>query len=419
MARQTTPLTVKEINAAKPKDKEYKLFDGGGLYLSITPKGQKWWRMKYRFDGKEKRISLGVYPDVPLADKFLTDENGKDIKVFGARSKRELIKAKIAEGIDPGLERKEQKEEVKAEEVKASNTFEVVARAYLNKRNELNEDYMIRLERAFKNDVFKFIGKKPITEIMPKDIIEIVKRVQDRGAVESAHRLFTQISKVFKYAVSNQMVDRNPCSEMEKKEILKSHTRRHYPTITNATEIKNLLLSIDEYTGDYAVKMALRLAPYIFVRPSNLRFAQWQEIDFEKKIWVIPADKMKTKKEHIIPLTDTTLAIFQEMYKYSADAKYIFHSLRSTSSPMSDATLNNALRRMGYSKEEIVVHGFRAMFSTITHEKSDFDHQVIETQLAHSVGSKVSQAYNRAMYLDERKELMQWWSYYLDGIKNN
>jgi integrase len=360
--------------------------------------------LKYRFEGKEKVLSLGKYPEVSLAD---------------VRKKREDIKAKVASGIDTAANKKAKKKELASEILKNKNTFEHVSTAYLEKRNELNEAYKIRLERSFKNDVFKFIGNDPIEDIKPKQIIDIVKRVEERGAVESAHRLFTQISKVFKYAVSNQIVERNPCSEMDKGEILKSHTRKNYPTITDPKEIKLLLKAIDEFTGHYTTKMALKLAPYVFVRPFNLRHAEWNEIDLDARLWRIPAEKMKTKKEQIVPLTDTTVSIFQEMKVFSGNAKYIFHSLRSVVSPMSDATLNNALRRMGYSKDEMVTHSFRAMFSTIAHEKSDFKHEVIETQLAHTVGTDVSRAYNRALYLAERKELMYWWSDYLDGVKNS
>ena len=404
MARMTKPLTATEIKTVKPKEKDFKLFDGGGLYLLVKKTGGKLWRFKYRFEGKEKVIAIGVYPEVSLAD---------------ARKKRESFKADVANGIDVVLREKQNKQAIKDKIVKDENIFENITNEYLDKRNELNEAYKVRLGRAFKNDVFPYVGKIPIQDIVPKQIINIVKRVESRGAVESAHRLFTQISKVYKYAVSNQFVDRNPCSEMDKNEILKSHTKNHYPTITDPEEIRNLLAAIDEYSGDYIVKMALKIAPYVFVRPANIRFAQWEEIDFDSKLWKIPAEKMKTKKEHIVPLTDTVLDMFKELYQFSATAKYIFPSLRSTTSPLSDAALNNALRRLGFSKNELVIHGYRAMFSTIAHELSSFDHAVIEGQLAHSIGSKVSQAYNRALYLDERKELMQWWSDWLDSIKSS
>jgi hypothetical protein len=247
MARKVTPLTAIEIKNAKPKEKEYKLSDGNGLFLLVKPSGGKLWRLKYRFSGKEKVIALGKYPGVSLAD---------------ARKDRERLRSNIATGLDPASERKEEKNRALIQESKKINHFEDVAIAYLEKRHELNESYLVRLERAFKNDVFPFLKGKPLDKITPRNIIDIVKRVEGRGAIESAHRLFTQMNKVFKYAVSNQILSRNPCSEMDKGEILKSHTRKNYPTITNHNEIKNLLLSIDEYTGDHTVKMALKLAPY-------------------------------------------------------------------------------------------------------------------------------------------------------------
>jgi len=404
MPVQAKPLTPLKVSKARYEGKQKKLFDGDGLFLLVT-KSSKLWRMKYYFDGKENTYSLGKY-------------DGEHNNIDHARAERKRLKGLIANGINPNEARKEAKEQKQAEELRTQNTYEKIAKAYLEKRHELNEAYLIRLQRAFENDVIPFIGKKPIDEVTPKEIIEIVKRVQQRGAIESAHRLFTQISKVFKYAVSNQLCTRNPCADMDKNEVLKSFTRKNYPTITDPKQIGVLLNLIEEYSGDYTTRMALKIAPLVFLRPFNLRHAEWSEIDFEDCLWRIPAEKMKTKKEHIVPLSEQMLAIFQEMQTFSGDAKYIFHSLRSKFSPMSDATLNGALRRMGYSKDELVVHGFRAMFSTIAHEKSGFKHEVIETQLAHSVGNSVSQAYNRAMYLDERKELMQWWSDYLDGIKD-
>jgi len=395
-------LTATEVKNLKPKEKDYKVFDGLGLFLLVAKSGGKRWRLKYRYNNKEKVLALGLYPALSLAD---------------ARKMASNYRTDIANGIDPSQVRKDKKVEVKAKEQVTINTFKKVAEDYLTQRNELNEAYKTRLENAFSNDVYPFIKDTPITEIMPKDIIEIVKRVEQRGAIESAHRLFTQISRVFKYAVSNQIAERNPCNDMDKNMILQSTQKKNYPTITDPKQIGLLLNAIDEYSGDFTTKMALKLLPYVFVRPYNIRFAQWDEIDFKDRLWRIPAEKMKTKKDHIVPLTDTTIEILKEMYAFSSDAKYIFHSLRSKTSPMSDATLVNALRRMGYSKEEIVPHGFRAMFSTITHEKSPYNHEAIEAQLAHSVGSNVSQAYNRAMYLEDRKELMQWWSDFLDEAK--
>ena len=398
-----TTLTDKYIKGLNPKEKDYKVFDGGGLFLLVVKGGGKRWRLKYRFNGKEKVLALGVYPALTLKK---------------AHKMREDYKEQIANGINPAEERKQNKRAQKIEDNREYNTFKIVALKYFDKRNELNETYKTKLENSFKRNVYPYIGNTPIDEVTPHNIMDIVQRVERRGATESAHRLFTQLNKVFKYGVSNLLSSNNPCSNLDKNEILKSHTTKNYPTITNPKEIGILLNAIDDYTGDYLVKMALTIAPYVFLRPKNIRLAEWSEIDFEARLWKIPAEKMKTKREHLIPLTDRTIAILEEVQLYSGDATYIFHSMRSRTAPMSDATLNNALRRMGYSKDELVTHGFRAMFSTITHEEGK-THEVIETQLAHSVGSKVSEAYNRALYLKERKELMQWWSDYLDNQKEN
>jgi len=395
-------LTATEIKAFKPKAKDYKKFDGNGLFLLVTKKGSKLWRLKYRFDNKDKIIAIGAYPALSLAD---------------ARSEALKLKKKIANGVNPADERKAKREAVKEKEIIDANTFEKISTEFLSKKNELNESYKKKLDRAFERDVNPYIGDIPIVEVTPKDIIDVVKRIEERGAVETAHRIFTQISRVFKYAVSNQIADRNPCNDMDKNMVLKKHIKGNYPTITDEKKIGELLNSIDEYSGDFVTRMALRFLPHVFVRPYNLRYAEWNEIDLKDRLWRIPKEKMKIKEDHLVPLTDSTIAILEEIQKLTGDGKYIFHGLRGKSSVMSDATLSNALRRMGYSKEEIVPHGFRAMFSTIAHEKSGFAHEVIEKQLAHSVGNKVSQAYNRSHLLEERKELMQWWSDFLEGVK--
>ncbi len=395
-------LTDKEVRTAQPRERDYKLFDGQGLFLLVAKTGGKRWRLKYRVNRKEKVLALGTYPTLSLKE---------------ARNMANGYRLEIAKGIDPAQERKAKKEALKHQEKVQRHTFKIVANAYMKQRSDLNSSYKTKLENAFKNDAYPFIGDKPITEIMPKDIIEAVKHVQERGAVESAHRLFTQIGRVFKYAVSNQIADRNPCNDMDKTMILESPPKRNYPTITEPKAIAALLNSIDDYTGDYTTKMALRLLPHVFVRPFNLRYMEWDEVDLKDRLWRIPKEKMKTKKDHIVPLTDTTVSILEDIQRLTGNGIYVFPGLRSKTAPMSDGTLNGALRRMGYTKEEIVPHGFRAMFSTIAHEKSDLSHEVIEAQLAHSVGSSVSQAYNRAIYLEERKKLMKWWSDYLDGLK--
>ena len=404
MARTTKPLTDKEIKEAKPKAKEYKLFDGGGLYISITPKGGKWWRLKYRFDGKEKRLSVGIYPDTSLK---------------AARAERDRMKADIAAGIDPAEVRKESKQIKEAEQIKEENTFEKIARERLEKvRDTISEGHYDRQLTAFKNDAFPLIGSKPVDEVTAPDIVALLHRMEKRGAKESARKLFYSISKTFKWAVANGKATRSPAADIDLSEVLGERSKTNYPTITDDEGIGKLLKAIDGYKGDFTTRAALQMAPYVFVRPFNLRHAEWSEFDVTAKRWTIPGAKMKTGHDLIIPLTDSVITILEELWPFTGDGRYVFPSYRHKDTPMSDNTLRAALQRLGYTKEDIVPHGFRAMFSTVAHEKSGFDHAVIETQLAHSVGNSVSKAYNRAQYLQERVKLMQWWSDYLDEVKN-
>jgi len=405
-------LTATEIKGAKPKDRAYTLSDGQGLSLHITPKNQKWWRFRYTFNGNAKMISLGTYPEVPLAKarKYLSE-----------------AREKVATGIDPSSERKAEKEATLEKETKNKNTFKLVAEIYLHDKQDTpikgrlpNDAYMKRLFRAFERDVYPSIGDVAIANVTDEQIEEIIETIKKRGAIETASRIFAQISAVFTYGMKHKNKNKkrycntNPCSLLD---INFEYETKSYPILEKPEAIGLLLNAIDDYTGDYLIKMALTLAPHIAVRPANIRFAEWDEIDFENALWKIPASKMKTNKDHIVPLSTRAMEILQEVYSFSSDAKYIFHSPRSKTSTMSDASMINALRRMGYSKDEIVVHSFRAMFSTICNEHEFAREEVIEVQLAHSVGSKSSRTYNRAKYLPERRELMQRWSDFLDSSK--
>lgn len=403
MARMTKPLSDKEVKAAKPKEKMYKLFDGGGLYMEVPPKQSKRWRIKYRFDGKEKTLSLGTYPTISLKS---------------ARDKREEIKQLLDTGIDPSQQRKEKKVQLIEVQEESENTFTRSAKLYIEHlRPERNEKYWNSVESAFERLINPIIGTKNINEVTPKDIIDVLNRIQNRGTIETAHRLFAQISSVFKYAVSHEYAERNPCNDMDKNHVLKKVQTQHYATITDNEQIGKLLYDINKYSGAYTVRMALSFAPYVAIRPYNIRFARWKDIDFDANLWRIPAKEMKTKQEHLIPLTESTLKILLEVQNFTGDGEYIFPSDRNPNKPFSDTTLNKALSRMGYDNSKLVTHGFRAMFSTVANEQSNFRSEVIETQLAHKVGNEVSRAYNRAQYLQERKELIQWWSDYLDNQK--
>jgi integrase len=403
MARKIIPLTATQIKETKPKEKDFKLFDGGGLFLLITKRGTKLWRLKYKFDGKEKLLSLGAYPTISLAK---------------ARELREVYKLDIANGISPSEVKQENKLIQQQESIKYLNTFKIIALERLEKvKADISESHYKRSFNGLKNDVYPIIGDIPIKEVKAKDIKKVLNKMMERNIRTSAKKVHSAISKTFKYAIAKDLAESNPAMEIGLEEILGKANKRHYPTITDDKGIKNLLISIKDYTGELSTKYALLMLAYTFVRPTNVRLALWSEIDLNTKQWIIPAKKMKTKDEFIVPLSQTLITLLEEIKLYSGDSKYLFPSTKSKSTPLSDGALLGAIRRMGYTKEEFTPHGFRAMFSTIAHEKSPFKYEVIETQLAHSVGNAVSQAYNRAKYLNERVELMEWWSEYLDEVQ--
>lgn len=403
MARITKPLSDTTIKSAKPREKEYKLFDGGGLYLSVTTKGQKWWRLKYRFENKEKRISLGVYPTTSLQD---------------ARKQREELKTLISKGIDPALERKKEKEAIRAEKVKSINTFKNVSTEWVElQRSQLGETTLKKYERALERDFYPSIGEKSMEDITRQDLIGIAKMIQDRGAIETAHRLLNLCNQIWRYALQYDKVARNIVNDISKKDVLQSFKKSNFRTITEHERIGELMAAIDDYTGEFTTKSALKLLTLTFVRPYNIRFAEWSEFDLIKRVWTIPAEKMKMKREHILPLSSQAVKILEEMYPHTKDAKYVFHSPISRLKPISENTLNQALKRLDFGGE-IVSHGFRAMFSTIAYESGKFRGEVIEDLLAHQEKNQVKRSYNRATYETEKKKLMQWWSDFLEGVKH-
>jgi integrase len=411
MARKTLPLTSTQIKTAKSKEKDYKLFDGGGLYLLVSKTGGKRWRLKYRFNDKEKLLALGVYPSISLKD---------------AREKREEYKSLIAKGIDPMQQKKETKQQKKEIERKRENTFYKISQEWhTNYESEVSENYHIKLGKALENYVYPFIKTQSIKDISRLDIIEILQDLKNKGIIETANRVYMLLNKIYKYAVTLEYVPHNIITDIEQKNILGRIEKKHYPTFTKEKDIKGLLLAIDEYSGDYSTKMALKMMPYVFVRSYNIRHCEWSEIDFDNKQWIIPVNKMKTKTEFILPLPQQVMEILYEVNKYSGDSKYVFPSLRDKNRPMSDNTLISALRRMGYSKEEFVPHSFRSMFSTIAYENANqkdghfYTSEVIEALLAHKEKNKIKDAYNRASYKDSMRGLIEWYATYLSLIKKD
>ncbi|MBU3015662.1 integrase arm-type DNA-binding domain-containing protein [Poseidonibacter lekithochrous] len=407
MAKSTLPLTATQVKTAKAKEKDYKLFDGGGLFLLVAKTGGKRWRLKYRFNNKEKVIALGTYPSLSLKD---------------VRAKREELKSLIAKDIDPNEQKKQKKEEIQKVEKKKENTFYKVSQEWHeNYQTEVSENYHIKLGRALENYVYKYMKDKPIEDVTRLDLIEILKILKERDLQDTASRVFMIINKIYKYAVTLEYVPHNIVADIEQKNILGKREKKHYPTFTKEKDIKGLLLAIDEYSGDYTTKMALKMLPYVFVRSYNIRHCEWFEIDLVKKEWIIPASKMKTKIEFILPLPNQVIEILEEVKQFTGNGQYVFPSFRAKDKPMSDNTLIGALRRMGYTKEEFVPHSFRAMFSTIAYENMEehgYSGEVIEALLSHKESNKVKEAYNRASYKDSMRSLIKWYANYLKNLKN-
>jgi integrase len=393
------PLTDTAVRNAKPGKKPRKLFDGRGLFLLITPAGGKWWRFRYSIGGKEKLLALGTYPDVTLAS---------------ARQKRDDARKLIAEGADPGAQRKAAKA---ARAGLPGNTFEVIAREwYAKSAPTLAETTKAKLLKILETDVYPWIGARPIAELVAADLIRIIERIEQRAAVDIAKRAHNAVGRIFRYAVGRGLASRDPSRDIELRDILPKGDVQHHASLTEPKAVGGLLRAIDGFTGAHITRCALRLVAMTFVRPGELRHAEWTEFDFDKAEWRIPAGKMKMKEQHIVPLSVQAVAILKEVQPLTGHGRYVFPSERGASAVMSENTINAALRRLGYAKDEMTGHGFRSMASTLLHELG-LPHAVIERQLAHGERNKVSAAYNFAEHLPERRKMMQQWADYLDKLK--
>ena len=390
-------LTIKKIDGAKPKDKAYKLADGGGLYLEVMPTGAKYWRLKYRVGGKEKRLAFGVYPEVRPPE---------------AREKAQKARDLIRAGTDPSEQRKATK---RALEQAGTNTFEAVAREWLEgRKSHVEPAQHVKTLARMDNDVFPWLGKRPIAEIDAPEILTVLKRIDGRGARYSAHRVRSEISRVFRFAVATGRATGDPARDLIG--AIPTAVEKHFAAITEPIKVAEMLRAFDAFTGTFPVLCALRLAPLLFVRPGELRSAEWSAIDLDNAEWRYRVSKTKT--DHLVPLATQAVAILRELRALTGDGRYVFPGARTAARPMSDAAVNAALRRMGYdTKEEITGHGFRAMARTILHEELHQKPEVIEHQLAHSVSDALGTAYNRTKFLKERKAMMQQWADYLDKLK--
>lgn len=393
------PLTDKAIRNAKPGPKTRRLFDAGGLYLEVAPSGGKWWRFKYRFGGKEKRLSLGTYPDVSLKD---------------ARERRAAARKTLSSGTDPGELRKSEKA---AQRLFADNGFEAVARSWFAlTAPKLAESTRAKNMRFLETDVFPWIGAKPVSELTAPDVLNVIRRINGRGAVDIARRVHNLIGRACRYAVGHGLAARDPSRDIELNDILPPADVKHHASVKDPKGAGELLRAIEGFTGAFTTRCALQLAPLVFVRPGELRHAEWTEIDFDKCEWRIPGEKMKMREQHIVPLSGQAIAVLREIQPLTGEGRYVFPSERGGGRPMSGNTINAALRRMGYSTEEMTGHGFRSMASTLLHELG-YPHSVIERQLAHGERNKVSASYNFAEHLPKRRKMMQAWADYLDGLR--
>jgi integrase len=388
-------LTATAVKQAKPKDKPYKLADGGGLYLHVKSNG-KYWRYKYRFANKEKLLALGVYPDTSLAD---------------VRKSHQASRKSLANGIDPNAAKQAQKA---ADQGTSANSFEGIALEWLQMRGAKSEGGDKRLNRLLQKDLFPYIGKRPISKITSPDLLKALRRIESRGAVNTAHRAKQAAGMVFRYAVATGRAERDPSVDL--KDALAQPKRTHFKSLTEPNDVAPLMVAIKNYQGTPTVMAALKLSPLLFCRPGELRHLEWKEVKFKQTRIELPAEKMKMQEPHIIPLSTQAMEILEELHLITGRGKYVFPSARGPSRPLSDNGVRTALRTLGYTNEQISPHGFRAMARTILDEVLNFPLDWIEHQLAHAVRDPNGRAYNRTKHISQRQQMMQTWADYLDGL---
>lgn len=391
-------LTDPAVKQAKSKEKPYKLGDGGGLYLEVMPTGAKYWRFKYRYEGKENRLALGVYPDTTL-------------KL--ARAKTANARTQLAEGIDPSAQKKLEKlSSARA----ARNTFEAVAAEWFEKKmTHKSDSHRTRTLALLKNNLYPWLGDRPVSSITRSELLEVLRKTESRGVIETARRTLQAAGQVFRYAMALELIAADPSSNLYEAMAAKPKTR-HFSTITDSAELGNLLLAMDGYTGSPAVKAALLLSPLLFQRPGEIRQMLWVDIDFEKAEWRYLVTKTDTP--HIVPLSRQSLEILRWLQPITGRGRYVFPSARGGSRPLSENGVRTALRTLGYTNEQQTPHGFRATARTLLDEVLGYRVDWIERQLAHEVRDTNGTAYNRTAHLESRREMMQAWADYLDRLKS-
>lgn len=387
-------LNARQVDAAKPREKAYKLADGAGLYLEVVPSGSRYWRMKYRFNGKEKRMAFGVYPAVSLAQ---------------ARALRDEAKKKLAKGIDPSFAKKEEK---LVRDVQLNNTFQAVALEWHGtKVSRWSEGYASDIIEAFNKDIFPYIGQLPVNDIKPLVLLNVLRRMESRGATEKAKKVRQRCSEVFRYAIVTGRAEYNPAADLTS--AMSGHESKHYPFLT-VEELPDFFKALTGYTGSPLVVLAARLLILTGVRTGELRGAFWSEFDLEKAVWEIPAERMKMKRPHLVPLSTQALEIVQQLKVISGQYPLVFPGRNDPRKTMSEASINQVFKRIGYTGK-VTGHGFRHTMSTILHEEG-FNTAWIETQLAHVDKNAIRGTYNHALYLEGRREMMQWYANCIDNI---
>ena len=399
-------LTDSQIRTTRPTDKAVRLYDERGLYLEVTPSGGRWWRFKYRFEGKEKLLSMGTYPDTGLK---------------AARDRRDRARALLEDGVDPSEARRAEKA-TRSEVV--TNGFEAVAREWhaTIHLGQVSAGHAARTLVRLEQDVFPWLGGIPVGEVKAPQLLQAVRRIEARGAIETAHRALQACGQVFRYAIATGRAERDPTPDL--RGALKPVLVQHMAAITDPKRVGELLRAIESYKGMPITRAALQLAPLVFVRPGELRKAEWIEFDLDAAQWRIPAARMKrTKQEklsgaaHMVPLSRQAITILRELHPLTGHGRYLFPSPRTGERPMSDNGVLSALRRMGFPSDEMTGHGFRAMARTLLAERLNVDEAVIEAQLAHAVKDSLGRAYNRTEFLEQRRKMLQTWADYLDKLR--
>jgi integrase len=389
-------LTDKAIRNAKPTEKPHKLSAGRGLYLLLNPNGARWWRFNYRWQGKQKQLSVGVYPEITLAK---------------ARQRRDELRALLADGIDPGERRKAEKAARGG-----ADSFEAVAREWYAKQAPTwAPSHAQEVKRRMERNLYPYLGARLVGEITAPELLAVLRRAEARGAVETAHRMLWKAGQVFRYAVATGRAERDPSGDL--RGALPPRNPEHYAAITKPAEVGELMRAIDGYQGEPVTRAALKLLPLVFVRPGELRRAEWAEFDLDAAEWNIPAARMKRRKPHLVPLSTQAVAILRGLQPLTDAGRYVFPGARSAARPMSENAINAALRNMGITKDRMTGHAFRAMARTLLDEALGFRVDFIEHQLAHNVRDPLGTAYNRTKHLPERRRMMQAWADYLDSLK--